>query len=148
MRTSIAAVALIRREEGGQTLWLAQWNRKWGAYHLIGGHKKPDESFRECAIREVTEELHLEEGRDFSVADEPLAHLEFTALSESARVETAYMMELFPVELIGAARRKVDADPENRWLTAAEVEARQAADARPISKTMAFVLRSAALLPK
>ena len=62
MRQSIAAFAVIRRDERGQTLWLAQWNPKWGAYHFVGGHKRPEETFRECLVREIGEELHLCEG--------------------------------------------------------------------------------------
>src|SRR3712207_3090882 len=100
-RQSVGAVALVRRQDQGQALYLAQWNRTWGAFHLIGGHKRPQESFPECLIREVGEELGLAEGTDFAVPAEPLAHLEFEAWSESARVETSYVLEVFEVELTG-----------------------------------------------
>jgi hypothetical protein len=43
MRESTAAVAIIRREHKGQTLWLAQWNGNWQCYHFVGGHKRADE---------------------------------------------------------------------------------------------------------
>src|SRR4051812_24779597 len=89
MRRSEAAVALIRREEGGQILWLAQWNPKWQAYHFISGHRRPEETFRECLVREVHEELGLAEGVDYTAA----AHLGFQAFSQGAGVETQYTME-------------------------------------------------------
>src|SRR5262245_472085 len=99
MRQSIAGLALIRRQQDGRTLWLAQWNPKWQRYNFVSGHKRPDESFRDCVVREVGEELGLSAGTDFHAAAEPLAHLEYTDWSESARQETAYVMELFEVRL-------------------------------------------------
>jgi hypothetical protein len=64
MRRSEAAVALIRSDRDGQTLWLAQWNPRWGAYHFV---------------REVTEELGLREEVDFHAAPERSVHLEYSA---------------------------------------------------------------------
>jgi hypothetical protein len=46
-RRSVAAMALVRRHEQGRVLYLAQWNLNWRALNLVGGHKRPDESFRE-----------------------------------------------------------------------------------------------------
>jgi 8-oxo-dGTP pyrophosphatase MutT (NUDIX family) len=79
----IAAFAVIRRDERGQTLRLAQWNPKWGAYHFVGGHKRPEETFRECLVREIGEELHLCEGLDYRIASAAPTHLEFMDFSES-----------------------------------------------------------------
>src|SRR5439155_11076042 len=62
MRQSTAAVALIRRQQRGQTVWLAQWNPGWQRYHFVAGHKRPNETFRECAEREIGEELDLQKG--------------------------------------------------------------------------------------
>ncbi|MBT4864661.1 MAG: NUDIX domain-containing protein [Planctomycetaceae bacterium] len=72
---SVAAIGVIRRKEGRQTLGLAQRNAKWTAYALVGGHKWVKESFRACVIREIDEELGLVEGTDFLTAEEPIAHL-------------------------------------------------------------------------
>jgi 8-oxo-dGTP pyrophosphatase MutT (NUDIX family) len=141
MRRSEAAVALIRRIEDGATLWLAQWNAKWGAYHFVSGHKRPEETFRECLEREVAEELGLRADIEFRAAAEPSAHLEFTAYSESAAVETTYTMELFEVELEGdGPRRAIAGDPRNRWLTEAEIGNARAAAGRPVSATMKRLL--------
>jgi hypothetical protein len=60
MRQSLASIALIQRN---QRQWLAQWTENWQGYHFVGGHKRPDESFRDCVIR-VAEELLLAEGTD------------------------------------------------------------------------------------
>ena len=49
MRVSEAALALITRvTPQGEAEYLTQWNEKWQAYSLIGGHREPDESFRDC----------------------------------------------------------------------------------------------------
>src|SRR4051794_28852325 len=108
LRESPAAAALIERHEAGERLWLARWNGKWNAYHLVAGHKEPVESFRDCLRREVNEELGLRESADFRVAQEPAAHLEYVALSRSAGVETCYRMELFAVDLIGGALERLE----------------------------------------
>ena len=141
MRQSLAAVALIRREQEGQTVWLAQWNPRWQRYHFVSGHKQPDESFRQCMVRELAEELHVRESIDFRVAAEPLSHLEYTAWSESAQAETAYTMEAFEVELIGEmAQQTVHADPRNRWLTEPEIRGQYCRDGNPASPSMGLIL--------
>jgi hypothetical protein len=141
MRRSEAAVALIRRERDGQTSWLAQWNPRWQAYHFVSGRRHPGESFRECLVREILEELHLGEGADYAVAAGPPRHLEYTAWSEGARAETRYTMELFEVVLADdQARQRVDADPRNRWLGEAEIRSRRCVDGKAVSATMGSLL--------
>jgi 8-oxo-dGTP pyrophosphatase MutT (NUDIX family) len=141
MRQSIASVALIRRQQDNQTLWLAQWNPRWQKYHFVSGHKRPDETFRECMGREIGEELGLSEDIDFQLPAAPLAHLEYTAWSDSAGAETAYTMELFEVDLIGsAAREKVEINPENRWLTEEDIRSESCKDGKPVSATMTLLL--------
>ena len=141
MRQSIAAAALIRREQEGQVLWLAQWSRSWHCFHLVGGHKRPDESFRACLVREIAEELDLREEADYEMAAEPTGHLEFTAWSQRTNEDTAYTTELFEVTLHdGPPREKVEADPENRWLSEAEIRSGHTADGKPVSPTMGLIL--------
>ena len=146
LRQSTAALALIRREVGPNTLWLVQWNRKWACYNFVGGHTHDGESFCQCVAREITEELSLVEGQDFNVASEPAAHSEYTAWSVSAQQETHYTIELFDVRLRGEqAGEKIDADPLNRWLTEIEIRERRCHDGQPVSETMALLLRKAGL---
>lgn len=146
MRQSVAALALIARmDDAGEPRWLAQWNSGWNAYALVGGQKRDDETFRECAIREVQEELNLQCGKEFTIADHPTAHLEYTAWSERAQEQTAYTMELFDVRLAGeeVVRQKIDADPANRWLTHDEIQTQQTSDEKPVSPTMKLILEKA-----
>jgi ADP-ribose pyrophosphatase YjhB (NUDIX family) len=141
LRRSIAAAALIRRRHEGQVVYLARWNRHWAAFHLVAGHKRPEESFREALIREVGEELRLEEGTDFVVSPGPLAHLEYEAWSERTRAPTAYVTEVFEVVLSGSqALARIEADPENRWLTVAEIRDGRAADGQRVSPTTWLIL--------
>lgn len=145
MRRSIAAVAIIRREDRGRAQWLAQWNDHWQCYSFVAGHKRPTESFRECLVREMGEELGLHERADFTAPTEPRCQVEFTEWSQSARAETNYTMALFDVHLENdAAREKVDADPRNRWLTQAEIQSEQAADGKRVSPTMGRLLADGA----
>lgn len=136
MRKSIASIALIRREAEGQTLWLAQWNEAWKSFSFVGGHKHDNESFRECVIREIAEELGLHEGQDVLVASAPLEHLEYTDISRRTGEQTEYVIELFDVALIGnRARSTIDANPANRWLSEAEIMAERCDDGPPVSPT-------------
>jgi 8-oxo-dGTP pyrophosphatase MutT (NUDIX family) len=142
MRRSEAAVALIRRDLEGHTLWLAQWNPKWRAYHFVSGHRRPDETFRECLVREVAEELALREEVDYHAAPGPVVHLEYSAWSESANAETWYVMELFGVELTEEAWHKIDAESENSWLSGTEICSGSAHDGMPVSSTMKRLLEA------
>ena len=143
MRESLAAAALIRREQDGRTLWLAQWNQRWQRYNFVAGHKEPGESFRACLLREVGEELGLAEGADFQVAAEPAARLQYTAWSDSAGTETTYTVELFAVRLTPDAERHVAADPRNRWLSEDDIRSGRCADGALVSPTMALWLQGA-----
>jgi 8-oxo-dGTP pyrophosphatase MutT (NUDIX family) len=140
MRQSEAAVALISLMRDGQTYWLAQWNDKWGAFHFVAGHRRPEETFRDCLVREIAEELHLSEGVDYQVSAEPPIHLEFVDFSQSTQTQTCYIMELFNVELSPESRPRVESNPANRWLSVAEIEAGQTRDGQPVSATMKRLL--------
>jgi len=147
MRQSLAAIALIQRNQHGQRQWLAQWNTNWRRYSFVGGHKHPDESFRQCVIREIGEELQLAANSDFLVADEPLARVDYAAWSESAQQDTHYTMELFDVQFTNdEARRKIDADPRNRWLTDDEIREGRCPGGEVVSETMSLLLSKSNLL--
>jgi ADP-ribose pyrophosphatase YjhB (NUDIX family) len=144
---SVAAFALIRRVEQCQTLWLAQWNPRWGCYNFVGGHKRPDESFRDCVAREVSEELGLHAGKNCSVAADPVAHLTYSAWSASARQNTQYTIELFEVGLADSdARSNVDANPDNRWISEREILTKCCDDGKPVSDTMELLLSKVNLI--
>jgi 8-oxo-dGTP pyrophosphatase MutT (NUDIX family) len=114
MRQSEAAVSLIHRVQEGQTFWLAQWNPNWRRFHFVSGHRRAEESFRECLVREIAEELGLREGADYQVLQAHPAQLDFFDFSESSRAETRYIMGLFNVQLKPGTDREVDANPANR----------------------------------
>jgi 8-oxo-dGTP pyrophosphatase MutT (NUDIX family) len=148
LRQSTAALAVIRRQRDGRTEWLAQWNDRWQRYHFVGGHKHDDETFRQCMMREIGEELGMAAATGCAVAEQPLAHLDFVAWSEGAGEDTHYVIELFDVSLVGdAVELQAAAAPENRWLTDDHIRNGLAADGRPVSETMRRVLAEADLLP-
>ena len=141
MRQSIAAFAVITREDQGQTTYLSQWNLHWRALSLVGGHKLPEESFRECLIREIGEELGLVLGDDYEISEQPPSRLEFEAFSDSAWELTAYVLEVFQVALkADSTLAKIGANPDNRWVTGAEVLAGRCTDGTRVSPTMSRVL--------
>jgi 8-oxo-dGTP pyrophosphatase MutT (NUDIX family) len=137
MRRSIAAAALIHRLENGQSQWLVQWNSLWQRFYFVSGHKEPEETFRQCMERELTEELQFRQGIHFNVATEPICHLDYDTWSRSAEMETRYTIELFQVELIGSeALAIVEANPANRWINAQEMNAGKCCGGAPLSETI------------
>jgi tetratricopeptide (TPR) repeat protein len=149
MRVSEAALALITRNNSlGQIEFLTQWNAKWQAYSLIGGHRERGESFLDCCHREVEEELGLVPYVDFTAAKDPtFPVLEFQAFSRSAQQETAYQIELFQIDLTSAnAREAIQKNPANRWLLKSEVHNRLAGDGRAVADQVFLVLNAAQLL--
>ena len=141
MRQSEGSLAYIERRRGEGVEVLTQWNEGWRAFSLVGGHRRPSESFRGCLARELAEELGLGEGDGFRADDAPLARLDYVARSESAGVETRYALEVFRVALAGpAAEAAVSARPENRWVTPEEAARGLTAGGDRISPTVARVL--------
>lgn len=134
MRQSYADFAWIEREAPDGPRVLTQWNRKWQAFNLVGGHREPGESFRECVVRELVEELGITPD-DFAVSGEPLAQIEFEAWSVPAEETTAYSMVAFRAEILtDAALRQINKNTENRWLSATELAAAKTHDGRRISE--------------
>jgi 8-oxo-dGTP pyrophosphatase MutT (NUDIX family) len=145
LRRSEGGIALFQRVMAGQRQWLAQWNDKWGAFFFVGGHREDSETFRQCVVREIAEELDLSQA-DFTVAAQPAHHLEYRAQSRSAGELTAYVMELFDAQLAAPALEAVEREARNRWLSEEEIHRLEAHDGRPISTTMLLLLSLAGRL--
>src|SRR5438477_9623477 len=106
-RQSIASIAIITRPDAGGMRWLAQWNEKWQSFNFVSGHKESGETFRECIVREIKEELSLSETVDFDVSPAPRLHVEFTAFSKRAGIETDYFIEAFDVTICNEAAYRI-----------------------------------------
>lgn len=154
-RKSEGAFAVITRQRGGVWEWLTRWNRKWGCYFLIGGHKHEDETFAACVARELEEELGVREGVDYTLNEEPLSCQRYVAWSISAGAETEYTMVLFaltpqgvglPAAVQGPAlvARGVLASEESLcWVTEEDIRRARTGDGEPISERMASLFESA-----
>lgn len=144
MRKSIASVALIVRRQT-ESEWLLQWNAAWNCFNLIGGHKREDESFRDCLIREIDEELHLHVARDYRIAAKPQLELGYLAFSKRAQCETQYEVLVYPVDLEVSAERQAmleQAEENNRWVSESEIDSGKTRDGATISDMTARVLRA------
>jgi 8-oxo-dGTP pyrophosphatase MutT (NUDIX family) len=146
MRESIAAIALITRQQDGQTLWLARWNQKWRGFYFVGGHRHDDESFRECLVRELQEKLTVDAEKDCLIGVNPKAHLDYIAWSQAAQAETHYTMELFDVQLRDNVLSQVAADSNNRWLAETEIRQGHCDSGEAVSPTMLLLLEKANLI--
>lgn len=145
MRESVAALALIQTDLDGRPQWLAQWNARSGRFHFLGGHKRADESFRDCLRRELSEELGLTDA-DYTLGDAPRQSLDYVAWSESAQQPTQYRMAVFDVRLNEQTRRRIDADPQNVWLSDDEIRSGQTRTGQPVSESMSRILGLLGLL--
>ena len=141
MRSSRAAVGLIRMGQADQPLWLVQWNEHWRMFNLISGHIEENESYRECLMREIEEELGLIRDEEFAIPAHPFGRLEFTARSERAGEDTDYIFELFEVRLRGnSSIRKIASNPNNRWLTREEIRKGRCFDGKPVNSRIEEML--------
>ena len=132
-------------EEGAR--WLGRWNRSWRAFFFVSGHKAPQESFRQCVVREIREELGLREGPDYRLRPVPAARVTFEAMSRRAGVVTRYEMELLDIELLDSdATQDLGRHPNVRWLKEQEIRAGQCDDGKAVSATMLEVMLRAKLL--
>lgn len=126
-----AAFALFRSACGD---WLVQWNRHWQAYNLIGGRVESGESFFDCAMREVCEELGLALD-DFTLSPDPIAKIDFRGLSSDGAVEATYCMQLFAARAAEPQALETLASlASNRWLTLAEIYAGLTSEGKRISE--------------
>jgi len=146
LRRSEGGIALIQRTLAGKREWLAQWNENWQAFFFIGGHRHEKETFRECVIREIEEELGLS-AQECPVANLPAHHLEYRAVSRSANELTNYMMELFEAHPTQDGLKKIARNTSNKWLDETEIRRLEAYDARAVSVSMMVILGLAKLIP-
>lgn len=141
VRRSEGALALIQHAVAGTRRYLTRWNRHWECYALVGGHRQRSESFRDCLVREIFEELALHEGRDLRVAAQPLSHLAYRAWSARAQAETDYVLEVFAVEFVGETVPAALAERAGvRWITREEIRAGKCTDGAPVSETVERVV--------
>ena len=139
MRHSRGALAKITHVGEGGCLWLLRWNRKWESYALIGGHLEPGETYRECLLREIHEEIGLK-ADDLCVSMEPIETLSYVAFSKRANEETQYTLLLFDAVIHEEARSDLSLhDDTLRWVSAAEIEARRTHDGKGISDVVGRV---------
>ena len=126
---------MITKEVNGETHYLAQWNDKWKAFFLVGGHRENGESYRECVVREVCEELDIQED-NFQVSPEAREQLEYCAISNRTKLLTNYRHHLFDVSL----DTHLAEGSNNAWLSAEEVFRSETNDGRMISDTMQLLV--------
>jgi len=94
-RKSEAALAWITRVNSSRGIeYLTQWNDAWQAFSLIGGHVEDGETFQQCCIREIEEELECSPD-EIVVDDVPICTLRFRERSKAAGAETDYEWQIF-----------------------------------------------------
>ncbi len=139
LRRSEGGIALIQRTIAGKREWLGQWNDNWKAFFFIGGHREGTETYRECVIREIEEELGLTEA-ECPVVATVAHHLEYRAISRGAGELTRYTMELFDSQPTPVGMEKIARDPMTKWLDEDEIRRLGAQDGRAVSVSIGLLL--------
>ena len=140
MRESDAGLALITRANSrGETEYLGQWNHKWHAYSLIGGHREANESVWECCLREIGEELCCED-KQISVSRFPFTTLQFLEYSHLTQDETKYHWHVFTAQVHDDVLSKLP--PNCAWISDDHVAAKLAADGKRISDQIIRVMKA------
>ena len=144
MRLSRAGLALIRN----RNRILLQWNENWQAFSLIGGHVEAGESFRECCIREIAEELALVPRVDFQVSAKPFRPTQsYVAFSRSSGQMTRYEVSLFQTTFAREnLLHKVSEDDINLWASEFEIRNRLTFSKQPVAAQVSKVLELFQLL--
>ncbi len=139
----VGAIALVRRDAGDGSEWLALWNEGRGCFHFLEAHKLDDESYRQSLVREIEWTTDLRTGKDYLVSGGPRAHLAFGEVEACGEEPIWYAVEFYLVELMGRRHRDtLAADARVRWVTAADVETGRI-DGRPVCPRLLALLRRA-----
>lgn len=133
MRESRGALARIARQAEGQTQWLVRWNHKWESFSLIGGHLEQDETYRECLLREIEEEIGLTEDALVASGD-PAVELSYVAFSKRANADTQYVLLLYDVDIPECTTDALVASDERlRWVSLSEIRDGCTADGKAVA---------------
>ncbi len=118
--------ALVRTVEEDALRWLVVRTGEGGSgareIDLVHGPRRPQESFRETATREVATQLELDRNSDFLVSTMAILNLEFESQLPGRPQPQHVAAAFFPVDVYRAeVLRKLSDHPRCLWLSSAEL---------------------------
>jgi hypothetical protein len=147
MRKWFQSVALIRRLDNGQSLWLAREGDTPGVLNFIAAPRLEKESFRETIRREVAWVLDLDPQRDLLVSNMAQVNLEFAGRLPGDDEDSHIAAAFFMVEPYGNnAHKAIRSDPENHWLTSSEVCSGRLAKGQVLEPALVYLLERAKVI--
>lgn len=122
------SIALVRKSAEEKSQLLLRWEESKKYWTFIVADRLNKESFRESARREVAWQLNLDKKSDFLISNMAQLSMEFVeTLSDESERHTAvafYQVHVYRKKIL----QLIDADPCNRWSSAAEVCQGETAD--------------------
>ena len=132
------SVSMIRHTRPDYSSWLACWNDSSECFEFVVAPRLEQESYRDCLSREIAWTLKLERDRDYLISSVARLHYEAHELT----------VEFFVVEPYGQSfRKRIDANPNARWLRRHELENRRTDDGLSVSVGLCELLFAADVLP-
>ena len=144
-REITAIIAFIKARLDGEDKYLLQYNKHWNWYNLISGKEEAEDKgeLKNTALREVSEELFLEENEEFTVKELPIEEIELVQFSKRHKVYTRYKFKLYQVFFIKPFERIISwlkVNHNNKWFTEEEIRAGRGRDGSIISETARKVI--------
>lgn len=132
-RISESSLALIKRKSTQGVELFVQWNARWKQFHFVGGHREPDEDYRECLIRELREELEVAPEDGVQIAELPCLSLEFLSKSVRSGTMTRYRMRVFEVSIDEHLLDELETSPSVCWVSPPEILSGRTEAGKPIA---------------
>ena len=133
MEQHFRSIALVQEVGDGPTRWLLRWQPKSNQWQFIVGERLNKESFRETVQREVGWQLNLDPKSDFLVSNMAQLSMEYVDTQMEDEFEQHVAVSFYQVHIYRRhALDQVNADSNNRWVSAAEICAGETSDHQPI----------------
>lgn len=144
----IGSIAMVRRMEHDDELWLVRYHTCGGYLQLISAACLENESFREAIDRELAWSLKLQRGKDYLLSSVPRLHLEVMLKSSSGENVQAFYVEFYVADIYrDAVLRQIEQTEGLCWLSTQELRNGVTSDGILVDPMQSKLIAKGELLP-